>query len=313
MNINREPAGTPTGGQFAAGTTGESSGVALVDPPHGLSQLGLSPGETMTLDDYDTGSRMFEQVEVTATEAGDYIVRGKVYVDLEAGLEPSGEDPEAQREWLDERRHVIEASLHDHYGAQLEDTDDGQHLVFTSRLPATAGTDELLPELENCTRASAAEHDLHGPSAGADYASAPMFTNLRRDLDEHAQATSVASASYELALEYMETDGDAGTVRMTADSRELCRRDLSMFLVENRHLLTACRRDFPDYDEKAIGGDLAYSLTGIGRAFDNGGLGGYGPQLQEAADKMPMVSTWVDKNNDLHVEHDDWGPGPKDF
>ena len=296
------------GGRFATKPAAESD-PTLDTSPHGLRSLGLSPGETMTLDDYDTGSRVFEKVEITASQAGDYIVEGHVHLDLEHGLEPSGDTADERTAWLDERRHVIEASVHDRYGARLEDTADGsQSLVFSSRLPATAGTDELLPELENCTRALSADHDLQ---TGSDYAGSQLFANLRHDLDDHTQATNETTGSYELALEYMETDGDAGTVRMTPASRDLARREVSRFLVDNRRLLEACRTSYPEYDEKAVGRDLAYTRAGIGRAFDNGGLGGYGTKLQRAADELPMVRTWVDKDNDLHVEHDDWTPGPE--
>lgn len=310
MNANRQPAGAPTGGQFAVGSTGEGTAVTLGDPPHGLSELGLAPGETLTLDDYDTGSRMFEHVTITAEEHGSFSLTGRAHVDLDAGLEPSGDNPEAKREWLDERRHVIEASLHDHYGARLEDTDDGQYLVFRALVESDATTDEVLAELETTTRSLAAHDDLHGPNAPSDYAGAPFFTNLRRDLDDHTQSTNDTTASYEQALELSETDGDAGTVRMTPESGELSRRDVSKFLVDNRHLISACRTSYPDYDEQAIGRDLAHSRSGMGPAFDNGGLGQYGPELQAAADKLPMVSTRVDKDGDLHVEYEDWSPSP---
>lgn len=294
-------------GKFAT-KPGAETDVALDTRPQRLSELGLKPGKTLTLGDYETGSRIFEEVDVTASEAGDFKVTGYVYVDLAAGLEPDDD------QWLDERRHVIEASLQDRYGAGLEPHWEAGHeaqvLAFTSRVPSSAGTHEVLTELETCTRSVAAHDDLHGPNAPADYAGAPFFTNLRRDLDEHARTTNETTAAYELVLEHMETDGEAGTVRMAPESRELCRRDLSQFLVTNRHLITACRAAYPDYDEKALGRDLAYSRSGIGRAFDNGGLGGYGPELQKAADQLPMVGTMVDELDVLHVEYDNWTPGP---
>ncbi|WP_114906890.1 hypothetical protein [Ornithinimicrobium murale] len=292
------------GGRFATKPATESD-TALGDPPQELSELGLTPGQTLTLDDYDTGSQVFEQVEIAASHAGDYTVKGRVYVDLTAGLDSPG-DADQQKAWLDERRHVIEASLHDRYGALLENTEDGQNLVFTSRVPADASTDDVIAELENSTRSLAAHEDLHGQTAGQDYAASALWSNLRRDLDDHAQDANEATAAYEQSLELMETDGDAGTVRMTSASREQARRDVSRFLTDSRHMIEAAKaHQEGTYDNAAIGRDLAHARSGMAAGFDNGALGMAGPDLQKAAEELPPMHTWVDKNNDLHVEFED--------
>lgn len=176
--VNRQPAGTPTGGQFAAGSTSEAS-IDLVND--------TNPAAVELVGEMSWAPSRFGQ---TATAEGPVLV-------LDAAVPVEHADDPA---YLDDRFHRVQAFFEENYGAKLAPEEDRhvQTAHVTWEVEHEDAEDDELADLEPKTVAV-----LAGPHGGA--------TRLAADLAEGPDGRTKMSVA--LAEHLARTDEEAKTPR----------------------------------------------------------------------------------------------------
>ena len=205
----RQPAGAPTGGQFATSARGE--GAVTLAPP-AVGALGIEPGDSMMLSAFEAGTDILDTVEIVHEDEGGYRADGTVDVNFIDGyrhiagvpshepLDLDHDEHEAAVAWLNDHAPVLEAFLTERYGAELEQGPDEwehQRMVFSVPLdPAEDTTETVAAKLENGTRAV----QLYNESDAGTFGSPYLWAEAKRHLDVWNADVETAQRGYLTAV-----------------------------------------------------------------------------------------------------------------
>ncbi|MPV51049.1 hypothetical protein GCG21_13740 [Pseudactinotalea sp. HY160] len=249
----RQPAGQPTGGQFAEGQR-PSPGIALNEPAAGPTLAeeldGISPGDGLWLERVDHGDPVLESVQASPSDDDPSTVHTSSTVTIWGGYEMLQQavprniaaNEEWSRQWLDERSDVVEAWLSDEYGMDdfEGDTEGIDHMVarFDVDVPASTPADGLTEAIHERTKAAALFNEQdHGT-----FGTRNMWDHLARHITAHEERVHNTSVAYAEAALWTEFDAMAvrsGKTDWDADdiapgSARRMDRDISDFLTRNR-------------------------------------------------------------------------------
>ena len=318
-NPSRVQSGVPTGGQFAAGAHSESDTPLTLpalplDPPKPIGDLGIPVGDSLMLDDFDTGSDLFSAVEIVHEDEGTYRVDGTINLDLEHGLAPllpTG----LSDDYLNDRNPDIENYLADEYDAELDAGCDDwscQQLSVSTPLAATDLDSSILDRLASDTSARRLQREINGspnvPAPGGDF-----FDRMRSHLYRQDQDRRKAMDAYTVAALWTGTyspgtaeDGEPEPMDSAFDASDIDpaslegeKATLVDFMRANRgDLALAMQR--PGYDASQVGHDFLLTRNHHGAGFWDRGLGDVGDRLTAAAQIYGSSDLYVGDGGDLH-------------
>ncbi|MHA7295182.1 hypothetical protein [Arthrobacter sp. HLT1-21] len=136
--INRQPAGVPTGGQFAHGSHAEPSAVVLP-----LTEVHLAPGEDDEFDHLADGYVM-DSLHVHRNDHDGYYVTAARRIEIPdlVSAEDMKMDETEHASWVDKHDQLIRGYLAERYGADVvEAGEDSMEIQFTAEHPGDTLTE----------------------------------------------------------------------------------------------------------------------------------------------------------------------------
>lgn len=120
--VNRQPQGTPAGGQFAAPAHAESA--VDLQAPTGLPLI-LDPGGSEDYSEYADGDVITRLSVLRSDDGGTFHVEASKFLNLKDIIPPSdlGTDEAGRDAWLEANTPVIEDFFRRRYGAEADTTD----------------------------------------------------------------------------------------------------------------------------------------------------------------------------------------------
>lgn len=276
---DRQPAGVPAGGQFAATARAETTTV-LPDPPKPVGDLGITVGDSLFMSPFEAGTDIFSEVEIVHDEDG-YRVEGAMGIDFIDGYHEtfrSGPGPcrpytdEQVAEavaWLDDHQQIVERFFTDRYGCEFDRGCDEwahQRAQFSVELnPAVDTRGSAASQLENGTKAIALYNESDAGTYGSDY----MWSALNRHMQNweqkvtHAQQAYTADVLEDSGIPYGEALGHAS--QMTRPQLEKQAAPVRRFMMENHDLITQAEAHWAEkfgseYTPELIGRDISLAM-----------------------------------------------------
>ena len=185
MSINRHPAGTSVGGQWAPGASGEVD----VDLDAGSPSIDLEEDGHYEFGHGDGGP--FASHEVTRTDDGEYLVHGTVDEHFHDAIPRNlSLDDEAKNAYVSERDHIVADFVEENYisgdaSAELVGSDDGVTGVrFTKGIGHDAPTEQSASDAVWSQTKGA---DFYNEMDPGTYGSPDMEAELRKRFEVHDQ------------------------------------------------------------------------------------------------------------------------------